>query len=90
MSSLEFVSLGFVIVPNRQPEYLANFLTRDNILGNIIVQNGNLGLYRNSFAYKGSVLWNKLPRAIRTEMKIGTFKKKVRTWVDENVPRFNN
>ena len=79
----------FRIRTNRQPEYLSNFLTRDNILGNIIVQNSNLGLYRNSFTYRGSVLWNKLPRAIRTEIKIGTFKKKVRAWIVQNVPRFN-
>ena len=80
----------FRIRINRQPEYLAKFLTRDNIHGNIIVQNSNLDLFRNSFTYRGSVLWNKLPRAIRMEIKIGTFKKKARTWIVENVPRFND
>ena len=80
----------FRIRHNREPEYLANFLTRDNIYGNIIVQNSRLGLYRNSFTYRGSILWNRLPKDMRKEVKIGTFKKEVKTWIKENVTRFDD
>ena len=75
---------------NRQPEYLANILTRDNMYGNIIVQNSSLELFRNSFTYRGSVLWNRLPKHTRKEIKIGTFKKRIKTWIVENVPRFDD
>ena len=80
----------FRIRHNREPEYLADFLTRDNIYGNIIVQNSNLSLYRNSFTYRGSVLWNRLPKDMRKKVKIGIFKKEVKSWIKKNVQRFND
>ena len=72
----------------REPEYLAGSLLRDNHYGRIIVKHSNLGLYRNSFVYRGSTLWNKLPRDLRSEMKIGAFKRKLKSWVEFNVERF--
>ena len=72
----------------KEPEHLANFLTRDNVYGNIIVQKSKLELYRNSFVYRGSTLWNKLPKELRKLSKIGDFKKRLRTWVEESVTRF--
>ena len=72
----------------KEPEHLANFLTRDNVYGNIIVQKSKLELYRNSFVYRGSTLWNKLPKELRKLSKIGDFKKRLRTWIGESVTRF--
>ena len=45
----------------KELEHLASCLCRDNIYGNIIIQNSRLGLYRGSFVYRGSTIWNKLP-----------------------------
>ena len=73
---------------SKEPEHLADILTRDNIYGRIILKNSKLGLYRNSFAYRGSLLWNKLLEALRKLEKIGKFKKNVREWVESNVDRF--
>jgi hypothetical protein len=73
---------------SKEPEHLAYILTRDNIYGRIILKNSKLGLYRNSFAYRGSLLWNKLPEPLRKLEKIGKFKKNAREWVESNVDRF--
>ena len=69
----------------KEPEYLAGYLLRDNLYGRIIVENSTLGLYRNSFIYRGSTLWNKLPRDLRSEMKIGVFKRKLKRLVEANI-----
>ena len=74
----------------KEPEHLASHLCWDNIYENIIVQNNKLGLYRDSFVYRGSTLWNKLPKSLRKESKIGTFKTKLVTWVEEKIARFDN
>ena len=74
----------------KEPEHLASQLCRDNIYENIIVENSKLGLYRDSFVYRGSTLWNKLPKSLRKESKIGTFKTKLVTWVEEKIARFDN
>ena len=74
----------------KEPEHLASQLCRDNIYENIVVENSKLGLYRDSFVYRGSTLWNKLPKSLRKESKIGTFKTKLVTWVEENIARFDS
>ena len=74
----------------KEPEYLADHLLRDNIYGRIIVKNCKLGLYRNSFVYRGSTLWNRLSRDMRSEMRIGPFKRKLKNWLESNIERFTN
>ena len=78
----------FRIRQSKEPEYLAVVLGRDNKWGNIIVENSTLSLYKNSFVPRGSVLWNKLPRHLKIEKKIGKFKKELRKWVANNVEKF--
>ena len=78
----------FRIRQSKEPEHLADILARDNIYGKIILKNSKLGLYRSSFAYRGSLLWNKLPEALRKLGKVGKFKKNIREWVESNVDRF--
>ena len=74
---------------SKEPEHLANILTRDNVYGHIIMKNSRLVLYRNSFIFRGSLLWNKLPGPLRNIEKIGNFKKDVRSWVEAHVVRFD-
>ena len=73
---------------NNEPEYLAQILNKDNRNGNIIVTNTELTLAKRSFTFRGAQLWNSLPNNIRNKSKIGNFKKMLRIWVQENIPRF--
>ena len=78
----------FRIRLSREPEYLAIALCRDNKQGNIIMENTRLGSYRDSFIFRGSVMWNRLPKDCKVEKKIGKFKRKLKQWVSENILRF--
>ena len=73
----------------QEPEDLALMMSRDNHNGHIILKNTQLGLYRNSIVFRGSLLWNKLPPMLRNETKLIKFKKCLRNWVLENIPRFD-
>ena len=73
---------------SRTPEYLASLLNRENHNGHIVMKNPKLELYRDSFIFRGAILWNKLPRILKTSCKLGIFKKNLRKWIRENVPRF--
>ena len=52
------------------------------------MKNTELGLYRNSFVFRGSLLWNKLPGTLKTQKKISRFKPGLKEWVTHNIPRF--
>ena len=75
---------------SRQPAYLSELLLRDNHNGHIIVRNVQLSIYRNSFVFRGSVLWNKLPRILRDETRKEKFKMGLKSWITENVERFED
>ena len=79
----------FRIRTTGQPEYLANILLHENRRGKIIIKNSQLELYRRSFSYRGSVLWNKLPESLRNDDKEETFKKNLSKWIRENISRFD-
>ena len=80
----------YKIRKSMEPEYLANILGKTSRLGKnyIIVENIKLGLTRKSFTVRGALQWNKLPPDLRSEPKLGAFKKSLKKWVLENVPRF--
>ena len=78
----------FKIRQSGEPEYLASFLQDDSRTGRIILPNTKLTLAKKSFVWRGSVHWNKLPLDLRKSMKIGHFKRGVRKWVLQNIPRF--
>ena len=80
----------FRIRQSKEPEYLAGILGRDNSSGHIIMKNTRLVLYRNSFVFRGSVLWNKLPESLIKESKIRKFKKGLKDWVVNHVARFSS
>ena len=78
----------FRIRINDEPEYLAKILKKDNRNENIVVTNTELTLAKRSFTFRGAELWNCLPNSIRNQTNIGGFKKMLRIWVKENIPRF--
>ena len=69
----------------KEPEYLYNILSRDNKQGNIVMENTRLVLYRDSFIFRGTVMWNTLPKTLKMEKKMGTFKKGLRKWIFEAI-----
>ena len=71
-----------------EPEYLAASLCNDNRMRNIIVQNTKLTLAKKSFKLRGASNWNALPANIRNLQTIGAFKKSVKIWIMQHVPRF--
>ena len=73
-----------------QPEYLADILckTSRQVSSGIIVENNKLGLARKSFTIRGAQQWNKLTSSLRMEQKLSKFKKGLKKWIAENVPRF--
>ena len=73
---------------SQQPEHLATLLLNENYRGNIIVKNVQLELYRSSFIFRGSVLWNNLPGHLRQETSERAFKKNLSKWIKENISRF--
>ena len=74
----------------KQPEYLAYALLRENHNGHIIVKNNNLQLYRSSFMFRGPILWNKMPWVMRKETKMNSFKTSLSSWIQSNIPRFED
>ena len=74
----------------KEPEYLADHLPRDNIYGRIIELQLRTVPNQNSFVYRGSTLWNRLPRDIRSGMRMGPFRRKLKNWVESNIERFTN
>ena len=73
----------FRIRQSKEPEYLARPLCRDNKQGNIVMENTRLGIYRSSFIFRGSVMWN-----CKLEKKVGKFKMGLKKWVMEKILRF--
>ena len=72
-----------------EPEYMASFLKNDTRTGKIMEPNIKLGLAQKSFCFRGSSDWNSLPSSIRNSTKIGEFKRKLKSWVLQNIPRFS-
>ena len=78
----------FKIRQQKEPKYLAEHLCRDSRNGRIFVPNHNLSVTAKSFCFRGTSLWNSLPRSLRDMEKLSLFKKEARKWVDMNVQRF--
>ena len=47
----------------------------------IMVENTKLSLAKNSFCFRTSDQWNKIPTSIRNSVKINIFKKKLKDWI---------
>ena len=80
--------LVFKCLKNEAPLYLTeklHFLSEKNpypirnaISGNLIVPKPRTELYKKSFVYSGSLLWNEMPCSIRMAPSIYSFKGKVK------------
>ena len=82
--------LVFRIKSTKEPEYLYRILSNENRLGKIIVSNTGLTLAKRSFTFRAAEDWNRLPLWIRQLKTIGSFKKTLRKWVVDNIPRFSD
>ena len=71
-----------------EPEYLAQSLCNDNINGHIIIRSTRLTLLQKSFKFRGACNWNDLPQSVRNIQRIGQFKKMIKAWIKEKIPRF--
>ena len=80
----------FRIRQSGEPEYLAQSLCNDNINGHIIIKTTRLTLLQKSFKFRGSCIWNNLPQSVRKIQRIGQFKRVVKSWIKQNIPRFLN
>ena len=78
----------FKIRGNKEPEYLADIFYKDSKNKRILIPNLDLTLARNSFSIRAAENWNTIPLKIRSNLKIGVFKKLAKKWVLDNVPRF--
>ena len=78
----------YKIRSSSEPKYLATKLNRDNQYGRIILPKYNLELAERGFITRGSRLWNSVPATIRTISNIGSFKRELKKWTKENIPRF--
>ena len=72
----------------KEPEYLADKLTRENVRGNIVVANTGLTLLKKSFVFRGAELWNKVPHSVRGIQNVKKFKKQLHNWVLEYIDKF--
>ena len=73
---------------SKSPEHLANLLCRENHNGHIILKNPKLQVYKDSFIFRGGILWNKLPRELRSCLTFPKFKSDLKGLITGNIPRF--
>jgi hypothetical protein len=71
-----------------EPEYLTGKMLNDNFRGGLIVPATSLSLAKNGFCFRGGDSWLSLPEALRDIMKVGPFKKALKTYTMMNIPRF--
>ena len=73
---------------DKEPRYLAKYLTMDSRNNRIMVPNQMLSIMSRSFCIRGADQWNLLPYRLGVEEKIGPYKTKLRGWISKNVPMF--
>ena len=78
----------FKIRKSGEPEHLAGIFSQDSRNRRILIPNWNLSLGHKSFRIRGSENWNMLPLNVRTQPKVGIFKKQAKKWIMENVQKF--
>ena len=78
----------YKIRKSREPEYLAKFFLNETRTGRIMEPCIKLGLAQKSFCIRGTSCWNTLPPSIRNSTKLGEFKRKLKLWIIQNIPRF--
>ena len=61
------------------PQYGSQVYNLRNSTQNFETPNARTELYRNSFAFTGAKIWNKLPEDLKTEPSLNAFRKKLKT-----------
>ena len=85
----------FKCVHGMAPDYLCDSITLHKDIANRItrsyddvnkvhVPRAPIQLFKNAFAYRGPVMWNMLPKALRCCVSIGCFKKYCKVFILEN------
>ena len=95
--ALHTVLLVFKLVTRKKPAYLARkfrlkLADAEHIFPNrqentIQVKSSKLSISRSGFVYRGGKIWNQLPKSLRSEKKLSVFKRLVKKWVTENIPK---
>ena len=78
----------FRIRQTKEPEYLSEFMNRNNRAGRIIIPNSSLTLAKVSYCFRGSSQWNCFQDQIRNSLRISQFKSQLKNWILQNVPQF--
>ena len=73
-----------------EPEHLAEKLRNENFRGNVIAPITRLTIVKNSFVFRGDHGWSSLPARLRSLDKIEAFKKGLRKYTMDKIPRFVN
>ena len=68
-----YLSEKFKFISDSNP-----YLLRNTAKGNLVTPKPNKELYKKSFVYSGSVLWNDLPSSVRCVNNTNTFKKRMK------------
>ena len=94
------VILIYKTIQTTYPKYIFNKLSSEFPYNTRLAQSESvrmgpefqtkLELTEKSFMSRATVSFNKLPASIRQISKIGTFKKKLKTWVLENIHQWSN
>ena len=75
----------FRIKKSGEPANLSRYFMQESRQGRIMIRNVKQDLYRHSFVFRGSTLWNKLPSCLRAEEKMNLFKKQIKEWIHANI-----
>ena len=79
------------IMMTHKPSYLSNRLKLTQDKGTrsgstLTGEKPSLGMAREGFVYRGIKLFNLLPDSLKHENKLKIFKKKIKSWIKENIP----
>ena len=76
----------FKIRKVKEPEYLYNLISNENIREQIIHEKTNLTLTTKGFIFRGIENWNSIPPDIKNNTTISRFKNQVQGWINKNIP----
>ena len=83
--ALQTLLMVYRIRKSKEPENLSEYFSQESRQGRIMMENIKQDFYRQSFVYRGSSLWNRLPCKIRCANTCSLFKKQVREWIQLNI-----
>ena len=83
------------VITNKEPEYLYtkimrnsathDYGTRANTGTNLRVKDIKLGIAKNSFRWRATDIYNKIPRALKEGPLTESVKREIKLWVSKNV-----